>query len=204
MPALPDGNSPANWNKQAGLPPPPAPTPAPTLTSRIKAGVGAIAARSRSTSGSSGGGGGYSGGGGGGGVGAPAPLPPASLGESPAWLAFQRQLDLEANQAQTATQDRIDVLNRGLARDIPDIQKAGEFTREGISGNFEARGVYRSGAHEQGLARQREAEGRQISGLQGTVNDQVGLLLADLARRQADIARRKADAALEGAGEIYR
>ncbi len=68
---------------------------------------------------------------------------------------------------------------------------------------MEARGIFRSGEHEQALANQRAAEAQQIGGLQGSVTDQTGLLQNDLARRIADIERRRSDATLEAAGTVY-
>lgn len=133
-----------------------------------------------------------------------APSAPApTLADSPTYQAFLRSLGLEESQSRTSTQDRVDALNRELNRSIPEIQQAGDYTRQGISGNLESRGLFRSGELEQALARQRGAEGQQISTMQGSTADQVGILQNDLARRIADIERRRSDATLQGAGQVY-
>ena len=146
---------------------------------------------------SHGGGGGGVGGGGGGG--APAP----SLGENPAYLAFLRATGAEEADAAASTQQRIDQLNRDLARQLPLVTEQGGRTRQQISGGYESRGLFRSGEHETRLGLQRADEARETSMLQGVTGDQVGQLQAELARRRADIARRRTEAGLQAAPDVF-
>lgn len=150
----------------------------------------------------SGGGGGYSAGGGGLSDGYSANATPA-LGQDPAYLAFLRALGIEKADLNQSAEDRIAVINREIARRLPDILQAGIYSREGIDNNFESRGVYRSGAHEVALGRERADEARQTSALQGAAADQVFLIRQELARRQAEADRRGADQSLTSAGNIY-
>lgn len=129
--------------------------------------------------------------------------PPPTLADSPTYQAFLRSLGLEESQANTSTQDRIDALRRDFNRNWAEIGQAGDYTRQGISGNLESRGLYQSGELEQALAHQRAAEDQQVSNLRGSADDQINLLGNDLARRIADINLRKANATLGAAGDVY-
>lgn len=137
-----------------------------------------------------------------------APVAPAvgtaagPLGQNPAYLAFLRALGAEESDLRGVTEDRVSMIQRELDRQLPQLLTQGEEARRGISGNFETRGLYRSGEHEDALGRQRAAEGQGISALQGSAADQIGATENDLLRRLAEIQRRHADTALSTAGGI--
>lgn len=150
------------------------------------------------------GGGGYAGGGGGyGGGDGFSPYATPNIGQDPAYLAFLRSIGIEKAELNQSAEDRIGVINREITRRLSDILRGGEYAREGISGNYESRGVYRSGKHEQSLARQRADEGAQAASLQGAGADQVFLIRQELARRLAAAERQGAEAGLSAAGNVY-
>lgn len=148
------------------------------------------------------GGGGYGGGGGGGFDGYSAGATP-SLASDPAFQAFMRALGFEKNDLNQSAEDRIFAIKNEVARRLGDIGRMSELSREGISGNFEARGLLRSGSHEQTLARQRTEEAAQRSSIEGIAGDQERLIRGELARRLAEIDRRGAEQSLNSAGSIY-
>lgn len=133
----------------------------------------------------------------------PTPQPAVSLATDPAYLAFLRALGVEDSEDAASTQTGVDRINRTLAARLPEVTEAGDYAREGISGSFESRGLFRSGSHEVALARQRAAEGRTISDLESTTADSTADLTTALARRRAERERRKAEATLAGAGNVY-
>ncbi len=75
--------------------------------------------------------------------------------------------------------------------------------RERLAGGMEARGLYRSGENELGLARQRAAEGRQSTALRQQATGQIGDLLLRIAQAQAARQRGAAEQALGTASSLY-
>lgn len=152
------------------------------------------------------GGNGYSGpaAGGGGplGDGYPVNATPA-LGQDPAYLAFLRALGIEKNDLTQSAATRMSVIDNEIARRLADIAQAGVYSREGIAGNFESRGVLHSSAREIARARELADEGRQTGALQGAADDQKRLIREEYDRRIAEANRRIAEQSLTSAGNIY-
>lgn len=126
-----------------------------------------------------------------------------SLGTSPAYLAFLREVGIEDALDRSDTQGDIDRLIRRRDRALPEIAEEGGFAREGISGAMEDRGIYRSGEHEVALARQRAREGRTVAGLEAETAESVDDLRSRLERDIAARRRRTAEAGLSAAGDVY-
>lgn len=126
-----------------------------------------------------------------------------ALGQSPAYLAYLRSLGVtDANDA-AGTQTGVDTVQRRTATMLPRIAEQGAISREGISGNYESRGLYRSGQHEVSLARQRAGEGQQVGDLQSGGADQIALLQATLVQQRAARQRQLVEQALNAANGLY-
>jgi hypothetical protein len=126
-----------------------------------------------------------------------------ALGQSPAYLAYLRTLGVEDATDQANTQTSVDAAQRRQAMLAPRIAQSGEYAREGISGGYESRGLFRSGQHEVGLARQRQAEGQQLGDLTSATTDQVTALKAALAAQMAARRRAMAEQGLNAANALY-
>lgn len=126
-----------------------------------------------------------------------------SLGASPAYLAFMRELGIEDALDRSDAQTGIDRLLRRRDMALPEIAEQGEYAREGISGSHEDRGLYRSGSHEVALARQRAAEGRMAARVEADTAEGVDDMSMDLERRVAARRRRTAEAGLTAADQLY-
>ncbi|MFP5376116.1 MAG: hypothetical protein ACLGIO_04945 [Acidimicrobiia bacterium] len=132
-----------------------------------------------------------------------APLNANPLAANPAYLAFLRELGIADAEAAADTTTGAERVGLELARRLPRIAELGGRDREGISGSFESRGLFRSGQHELTLARQRADEGNEAGDLVAAGADRVADLQADLARRRAAAARRRAEGALSAAGDAH-
>lgn len=132
-----------------------------------------------------------------------AAAPPRVLAEDPAYLAYQRALGVEDATDETATNSQADTLRRAVGDQLAQLTTNGDRARQSIDGNFEARGVYRSGAHEQRLGEQRQDEGTQASAIQSQLASQVGDLTQQLAQRKAARQRTLADQGLNTASNLY-
>lgn len=134
---------------------------------------------------------------------APTAASPAQvLAEDPAWLAYQRALGVEDAQDREATTSRAEALRRAQGDGLANLSIAGDRSRREISGNYEARGVLRSGAHETRLGEQRMDEGRQASQLQSATATQVSDLEQQLAQRRVARQRGAAEQGLNTANSL--
>lgn len=125
------------------------------------------------------------------------------LAANPAYLTFLRELGIEDAEAAADVTTQTDAIGRALARRLPRVADAGVRRREAISGNFESRGLLRSGQHEVTLARQRADEGAEAGDVVESGVDQVAELQSTLARRRMAAARRRAEGALSFAPDAY-
>lgn len=72
----------------------------------------------------------------------------------PVYAAYIAQLDLSQQQRQAETARRKEYLMADQDRMIEETGRAGEQTREGISGNYESRGLFNSGGRLRDISRQ--------------------------------------------------
>lgn len=129
-----------------------------------------------------------------------------SLAQSPSYQAYLRQLGLSEANAQNDTDFRVNMLQNQLGPDSPQlasINQQGDLARKSILGNMESRGILRSGENEQAIAQQRTGQATQMSALQQSINDQVQLLLHNLALHKATVAQQQADQTLNAAGQTF-
>lgn len=125
--------------------------------------------------------------------GPPAPAP-NTLVTDPAYQAFQRTsgLGLET-AAQNVARKRL-AIDTALGQNIADTEHAGEQQRKGISGGFESRGVFRSGAHRLGLDEQERQQAVTTSTARTTAAGQIAAdqegLIGEVGRIQREAAEK--------------
>ena len=127
---------------------------------------------------------------------APAQTAPV-LEKDPAFLAYQRALGLESSNYQADVARREGVVQSDTQRQLGDLVSQGERQRTGISGNLEARGLFRSGEHEQALAHQRANEGSQQGAIQAAAAQRIADLHTTLTQQLAEVQRREAETRLQ-------
>lgn len=119
-----------------------------------------------------------------------------ALDQDPAFQAYQRQLDAQRASKMIAAGKQMDLIKASGQRALDEIPIKGERARTNISGGFESRGLYRSGAHEKKLAEQRSDEARALANTQAEIQDRLSAISVDLALEFADLDRQKAESRL--------
>lgn len=136
---------------------------------------------------------------------APAPTaPPANylpMVESPiygdpAMLAFIRSSGLANDVASADVARRTDNYNRALGIATDDINAQGERSRRGIAGNYESRGVYRSGAQLRAQSEQEADQARRLGAARLSTADAIGGLQSQLLQTIANNQQRAAELGL--------
>lgn len=104
-------------------------------------------------------------------------------------LAWYRALGFEDQTDQANAQSQTEAVQRRVAFTAPEIQYQGDLTQRNVSGNFEDRGLFRSGEHEQRLAEATHNTQYQLGNLELTGAEQIGQIQTTLAQQIA--ARRR-------------
>lgn len=116
------------------------------------------------------------------------------LEDSPGWQGLMAELDRQGSIYKIEAARQQGLISGERDRLMTELGQRGELEREGVAGSMEARGLYRSGETEQGIARQRQNElsrGTAITaGAAGRISDVEG----QLALQNAEIERRRAEA----------
>ena len=112
-------------------------------------------------------------------------------------LAWLRALGFEDANSQADAAMQQGQVERRVAFTAPEIRYQGDITQENVSGNFEDRGLFRSGQHEMGLARaehntQYQLGNLELGGAESIAAIQSGLAQEMAARRRAQIEQEMA------------
>lgn len=91
----------------------------------------------------------------------------------PAYLAFLRAQGIEESDAMGEIDRRVSSLTRGLTRRMPVYADRAERSQEGVTSDFEDRGLYRSGARL--VAQQRAANDVERDRLEDIAGTQDGV-----------------------------
>jgi hypothetical protein len=94
----------------------------------------------------------------------PTPLTPQSLMQDPAYQAFLRTSGIQEQLDMANEVERIDRINRARDLRLQGLEESGEQQREAISGDAEARGMFRSGQRLTDIGRQERNQLREQSG----------------------------------------
>ena len=127
---------------------------------------------------------------------------PASIWQDPTYLAYRSALGLEADTSAARIRSAQDAARRTAAQSIADIYHQGERQRVGIGNNFEGRGFSRSSGREIAMAEQRYGQGRQTSGVQSELANQLADYESQLAQARATAARDAAQAGFQAAPRV--
>ena len=114
----------------------------------------------------------------------------------PTYQAYINALDLEAAQRQAMTQQRRAYLEADRDTMLGETARDAEQSRTNVSGNYEDRGLFLSGAHEGDLARNRQNELSRVGRIQTEAGRGISDLEAALAQALASINLRKQQASL--------
>lgn len=114
----------------------------------------------------------------------------ADLSADPTYLAWLRALGFEDQNDQADAARKTADAQQAVIFQTPEVQFQGAETARHISGNFEDRGLFRSGEHERGLAVNTRGVQHDLAGLQLGLASQVGDIQSSLA--QSIAARRRA------------
>ena len=119
-----------------------------------------------------------------------------AAGQDPSFQAVQRSIDAQKQAEMIAVGRQMDLIKGQGERQLAEIPIKGERSRTQISGGFEARGLYRSGAHEKKLGEQRSDEARQTANTQAAIQDRLAGLSIDMSLKMADLDRQRAESNL--------
>lgn len=120
----------------------------------------------------------------------------AVFGYSPALAAYLRQMGVEEQNIYAEQRIQSDMARRQYARTLPDWQERIRAAGQNVMDDAESRGVYRSGATAEGVARATAQVGREQQEALAQVGDTQTAFALDAARRIADIRRRNAEQTL--------
>lgn len=114
----------------------------------------------------------------------------------PSILAFLRAAGYAGEAATADVARRRNDIENALGLSIADLDARGEQARRGISGNFESRGVFKSGAHLRDQAEQEATQGRQAGALEQQAASQIGNLTSSLTQQIAQNQQRAQELAV--------
>jgi hypothetical protein len=118
---------------------------------------------------------------------------PAGTTPDSSWLTFLRSMGFTEAQAYQQASGAIDRAKRQVTMGVADVNTEGAEERRNISGNYEARGIFRSGERLADLARQRAAQTQKVGQLQTTGQDTIGGIRSTLSGQLSDLVRQRAD-----------
>lgn len=112
----------------------------------------------------------------------------------PVYQAYIASLDLSMAQRQADTTRRKEYLQADQNRLIDETGQAGEISREGISGNYESRGLFNSGGRLRDIARQQANQNSRENNIREGTTRQTSDLEIQLANAlaQSQLSRQNA------------
>lgn len=111
------------------------------------------------------------------------------------YLAALRRANMDEAEGSADVRTRQGRVRRNLGLALPEMARQGEFERQGISGGYESRGLFRSGMRQDAIARQRYDQARREALTRTAAYDELGDLETSLARLSARSFANRTDAA---------
>lgn len=116
------------------------------------------------------------------------------LEDSAGWQGLMAELDRQGAIYRTEAARQQGLIGGERDRLMTELGQRGELEREGVANSMEARGLYRSGETEQGIARQRQNELSRGSAITAGAAGRISDVEGQLALQNAEIERRRAEA----------
>lgn len=129
--------------------------------------------------------------------GAGAAPPPYNVYEDPAYLAFVAALDQQQQAAGADVIQRTAQVDQQLGTLLPRIAEQGVQQRRRISGDAEARGMFRSGARLRDVGLQQQGEAQRVTDANTQAAQQKTALQTAYQQQLADLARQRAEKVME-------
>lgn len=136
----------------------------------------------------------------------PVPAAPAApnlaqsqLGSDPSYLAFLRASNLSQATSAADVARRQAALQAALNLQLPGMEQQDATQGRNLAGNYEARGMFRSGAHLRDASELQAQQARQKTAFITNTQNQIADLSGQLASNIADQQRRSAEAGLTSA-----
>lgn len=126
----------------------------------------------------------------------------ADLSTDPTYAAWLRALGFEDQTAQADAARRTADAQQAVIFQTPEVQFQGAENARNISGNYEDRGLFRSGEHERSLAVNTHGVQQQLGAMQLGLAQQVGDIQSSLAQSIAERRRMLAEQEIQAAMQI--